>query len=254
VIGPWHHGSTGLLFGSVRESLPFLAEHLRGEKAASGPPVRIHVGGTGEWRELADWPPPHDVREWFLHADGGLAPDRGPGTGRRRYRYDPAHPTPAVGGPRLAGTVAGIRDNRKLEARPDVLVYTSAVLDTPVELVGPVRAVIRTTSSVPYFDVFVRVCDVRPDGRSVNLCDGLVRVDGGNPDADGVHEVPVDLWPLAHVFGAGHRIRVQVSGGAHPRWSRNPGTGTPLADPTPLVAVDHEVESSSRILLPVPRR
>jgi putative CocE/NonD family hydrolase len=141
--------------------------------------------------------------------------------------------------------VAGIRDNRRLEARPDVLVYSSEPLTTPVEAVGPVRALVRTTSSTPSFDVFVRVCDVHPDGRSVNICDGLTRVNG-SPD-----EVEVDLWPMAHVFGTGHRIRVQVSGGAHPRWSRNPGTGAALHEPGPMTPADREVLDGSRILLPV---
>lgn len=247
VIGPWHHGSGALLAASVREALAFLDEHLRGGQEGKDK-VKVHIGGTGEWRELADWPPAHAVQEWFLRSDGGLDPETAPERdGRRRFRYDPADPTPSVGGPRLMGSVAGIRDNRRLEARPDVLVYSSAPLTAPVEAVGPVRAVVRTTSSAPSFDVFVRICDVHPDGRSVNICDGLTRVAAG----DGVREVEVDLWPMAHVFRPGHRIRVQVSGGAHPRWSRNPGTGLALHEPGPMTAADREVLDGSRILLPV---
>lgn len=249
VIGPWHHGSTDLLLASVREAVSFLDEHLRGDPAPSGASassrVRVHVGGTGEWRAVEEWPPAHRVQEWLLKSDGGLAPDGGPHHGRRRFRYDPTDPTPSVGGPRLMGGVAGIRDNRRLEARPDVLVYSSEPLERPVEAVGPVRAVVRTTSSAPSFDVFVRVCDVHPDGKSVNICDGLTRVDGSPA------EVEVDLWPMAHVFGTGHRIRVQVSGGAHPRWSRNPGTGAALHEPGPMVAADREVLDGSKILLPI---
>jgi uncharacterized protein len=82
----------------------------------------------------------------------------------------------------------------------------------------------------------------------VNICDGLTRVCPGDPGE--VHEVTVDLWPMAHVFGAGHRIRVQVSGGAHPRWSRNPGNGRPLFEPGPLTAADRAVLDGSKILLP----
>lgn len=247
VIGPWHHGSLGLLFGSVRESVRFIGEHLRGDPPADPAPVRVHVGGTGGWRPLPQWPPAHDVTEWFLRSDGGLSAAGGPGAGRREFRYDPADPTPAVGGPRLTANVAGIRDNRGLESRPDVLVYSSAPLADPVEAVGPVRAVVRTKSSAPSFDVFVRVCDVHPDGRSVNLCDGLVRVAGA---VGAEHEVTVELWPMAHVFAAGHRIRVQVSGGAHPRWARNPGTGAALADHGPMVATDRAVLAGSVLLLP----
>jgi len=249
VIGPWHHGSLGLLLASVRESVRFLREHLRGE--ATEPPsqsrVLIHIGGSGEWRGLPDWPPPHRVQEWFLGTDGGLAPDRAERAGGREFRYDPAHPTPAVGGPRLNGAVAGARDNRALEARPDVLVYTGEPLAAPLEVVGPVRALIRTTSSAPSFDVFVRLCDVAPNGRSENLCDGLVRVIG-DPHVE--HEVAVELWPVAHVFRPGHRIRVQVSGGAHPRWSRNPGTGAALAEAGPMVAAERAVLAGSVLRLP----
>jgi putative CocE/NonD family hydrolase len=256
VIGSWHHGSPALLRESMRQSVAFLREHVAGEPPAEAPaPVRIQVGGTDEWRDLPDWPPAHGVQEWFLDAAGGLAPHPGgvrDGAGRS-FRYDPADPTPAVGGPRLAMQVAGPRDNRRLEARPDVLVYTGDPLAEPLEIVGPVRAVVRTRSSVPYFDVFVRLCDVEPGGRSVNVCDGLVRVAPGrfDPDADGVHEVGVDLWPTAYRFRAGHRLRLQVSGGAHPRWARNPGTGAALATPGPLVAAQRVVLAGSRLLLPV---
>jgi putative CocE/NonD family hydrolase len=152
-----------------------------------------------------------------------------------------------VGGPRLNGAVAGVRDNRSLEARPDVLVYTSKPLTAPLEVLGPVRALIRTTSSAPSFDVFVRVCDVAPNGRSENLCDGLVRV-AGDPGVE--HVVAVALWPVAHVFRPGHRIRVQVSGGAHPRWSRNPGTGAALAQAGPMVVSERAVLAGSVLELP----
>jgi putative CocE/NonD family hydrolase len=249
VVGPWHHGSATLLVNALREAVPFLVEHLRGGRPNEDPPVRVFVGGARAWRAFEDWPPAHRVQEWFLNSDDGLATQTARDPGRRRFRYDPSDPTPSVGGPRLMGRVAGIRDNRRVEARPDVLVYTSAPLEEPVEAIGPVRAVIRTTSSTPSFDVFVRVCDVHPDGRSVNICDGLARVDGTPGE---VHEVAVDLWPMAHVFTPGHRIRVQVSGGAHPRWARNPGTGAALAEPGPLVPSDREVLDGSRLLLPLP--
>jgi putative CocE/NonD family hydrolase len=247
VIGPWHHGSFALLRASMREALRFLQEHLRGDSWPPVAPVRIRVGGSGQWRELPDWPPAHRVQEWFIGTDGGLAPHRRPDPGRREFRYDPAHPTPAVGGPRLNGAVAGVRDNRLLEARPDVLVYTSEPLSAPLEAIGPVCAVIRTTSSAPSFDVFVRVCDVAPNGRSENLCDGLVRVTG-EPRAH--HEVTVDLWPVAHVFRPGHRLRVQVSGGAHPRWARNPGTGAALSEAGPMLVSERAVLSGSVLRLP----
>jgi putative CocE/NonD family hydrolase len=174
-----------------------------------------------------------------------------------RFRYDPADPTPAVGGPRLVGQIAGRRDNTDLERRPDVLTFTSDRLAEPVEVTGPVTATVHLRSTRQYFDVFVRVCDVDPAGRSWNLCDGLTRVDPRRlaADPDGVLAVPVTLWPAAHRFQRGHRIRVQVSGGAHPRYARNPGTGAGLGEETELFAVEHEVLGGARyrsaVLLPV---
>jgi predicted acyl esterase len=159
-------------------------------------------------------------------AGGALALDEPGESAPDGYRYDPADPTPAVGGVRLAlGVKAGSVDNTKLEARPDVLTYTTAVLDTDVEVIGEVSAEIWFRSSLQYADVFVRLCDVDENGRSVNVCDGLVSL----TDADQISRATVRLWPTAYRFGRGHRIRVQVSSGAFPRYNRNPGTGEPRA-------------------------
>ncbi|PSK63537.1 Cocaine esterase [Micromonospora sp. MH33] len=144
-----------------------------------------------------------------------------------------------------------------MEARPDVLTYTSAPLAGPVEVAGPVRAEIHVRSELSYLDVFVRLCDVDRRGRSWNVCDGLVRVAPGRfpRDPSGVVRVPVTLWPAAHRFAPGHRLRVQVSGGAHPRYARNPGTGEPLGTAVTLRAgwreVLHDPEHPSALVLPV---
>jgi putative CocE/NonD family hydrolase len=153
---------------------------------------------------------------------------------------------------------AGQVDNRTIEARPDVLGYTSAALTSPIEVVGPVSAVVYVRSELPHFDVFVRLCDVDGAGRSWNVCDGLTRVTPGRFVAgrDGIHRVPIELWPTAYRFRAGHRIRVQVCGGAHPRYARNPGTGEPLGLATSLRAgsreVWHDPANPSAVVLPYP--
>jgi putative CocE/NonD family hydrolase len=143
----------------------------------------------------------------------------------------------------LLASFAGPKDNRAVEARPDVLVYSSRVLGDDLEIVGPVTALLKVRGSRPYHDVFVRLCDVEPAGRSVNVCDGLARVtpDSHRRDGDGWAEVSIELWPAAHRFRSGHRIRVQVSGGAHPRYARNPGTADPLATAVDLRPVEVEV-------------
>jgi putative CocE/NonD family hydrolase len=206
--------------------------------------VRVWVGGEDRWRELQTWPPA-DAQPYPLYLQPGgalrLAPPpehAEPG----RYRYDPMHPTPAVGGPVLLAR-SPVTDNRELEARPDLLTYTTEPLERDVVAIGPVSADIHFRSTLEHTDVFVRLCDVLPDGRSLNVCDALVRLLPGAPaaEADGSRRVHVDLWPTAHRFRSGHRMRVQISSGAHPRYARNPGTGEDPATATRLVVADQEV-------------
>jgi putative CocE/NonD family hydrolase len=145
------------------------------------------------------------------------------------------------------------RDQRRLEARRDVLVYSSPALESDVELIGPVGAELFVRSSTPYVDVVVRVCDVHPDGRSLNVCEGVRRL---GPDLAGdIRRVLVDLWPVGHRFARDHRIRVQVAAGAYPTIARNPGTGRPLGLGGEMVPADVEVfhspEHPSAMLLPV---
>ncbi|HZN18320.1 MAG TPA: CocE/NonD family hydrolase [Micromonosporaceae bacterium] len=258
-VGGWSHGSVGLYLAALREGLSFLTAHLNGgSRRLSRARVRVQVGGGGGWRALPDWPPPGwTAQPWYLTAGGGLSPAAPAPSTPDTHRYDPADPTPSLGGPLLVGKFAGPVDNAPVEARPDVLTYTSPELAADIEVVGPVEALVHVRSTLPYFDVFVRLCDVDPRGRSWNVCDGLTRVAPGLPaaDAEGVQPVRVELWPTAYRFARGHRIRVQVSGGAHPRYARNPGTGEPLGTATELRAgereVFHDPRRASAVLLPV---
>jgi uncharacterized protein len=219
-------------------------------------PVKVHVQGDGgTWRDLPDWPPRAEPTRWYLHAGGRLAPSPPAAASEPdRYRYDPADPTPSMGG--IGMLTGGTRDNRPLEARPDVLVYTSEELSEPLELVGPVEAELYVGSSLDHTDFFVRICDVLPDGQSVNVCDGLQRFDPGSihRSADGTFAAVVALWPVGHVFATGHRLRVQVSSGAHPVYARNLGTGEPPATATALRAAEqavyHEPGRLSSVTLP----
>jgi uncharacterized protein len=259
VVGPWNHSSgfnkdMPIIAG---EALAWLRAHLTGNGAAPGPtPVRVHVGeigGKGQWRDLADWPPPDAIAQsWHLHAGGALTDS--PGEGTSSFRYDPHDPTPSVGGPRMDSNGFGPKDNTKLEARDDVLVFTGPVIGEPQEVIGPVSLRLRIRGSSPNFDVFARLCDVDAKGTSWNICDGLLRLDGTRPaDADGWTEIEVPMSATAHRFAPGHRIRVQVSGGAHPRWARNTGTSEQIATATSLVPVDIEISHRETVLsLPVP--
>ncbi|WP_030618040.1 CocE/NonD family hydrolase [Streptomyces fulvoviolaceus] len=252
-VGPWSHTSRGVGVAAATEALDFGLAHARGEQPPERAPVRLFVMGEETWRDFPSWPPPgYAPQRFHLHPGGTLAADAAGESAPDGYRYDPADPTPAVGGVRLAlGVKAGRVDNTGLEARPDVLTYTTGTLDTDTEVIGEVSAEIWFKSSLPYADVFVRLCDVDDKGRSTNVCDGLVSLTG----ADRTSCATVRLWPTAYRFRRGHRIRVQVSSGAFPRYNRNPGTGEPRTTATTLRAADQEVfhdpAHPSAVILPV---
>lgn len=151
----------------------------------------------------------------------------------------------------------GAKDNRTLEARADVLVYTSAVLEQDLEVIGPLLADLYVQSSLEYTDFFARLCVVEPSGKSINLCDGILRLIPGNPvpQADGSLHIQIEIWPTAYHFRRGQRLRVQVSSGAHPRFARNPGSGEPLASAITLRIAEqtlyHDPEHPSAIVLPL---
>ncbi|BCJ61288.1 CocE/NonD family hydrolase [Micromonospora endophytica] len=270
IVGPWTHGSPGLFVAALREGLRWLDTHLSdtddvrvdprpsGADAGGEAPVRVHLGGAGGgWRDLPDWPPPAREVRWHLHPGQALRTSVAVPSPPDGFWYDPADPTPSLGGPLLVAQRAGPVDNRPVEARADVLTWTSAPLHRAVEVVGPVRAEIHLRSELSYLDLFVRLCDVDRRGRSWNVCDGLVRLDPVRFPADdtGVVLVPVELWPTAHRFAPGHRLRLQVSGGAHPRYARNPGTGEPLGAAVALRAgyreILHDPEHPSAVVLPI---
>lgn len=245
VIGPWYHGRGYTDKDYRREVDASLAALAAGDPAVSQPSVRVHVGGADQWRELPDWPPPDSTpTSWHLHPGGHLATTPASPSLPDRYRYDPHDPTPAVGGAiENWNGQAGAKDNRRIEARPDVLTYTSHPLTHDLEIIGPVSAEIVLRSDHEHTDLFVRLCDVDPNGRSTNLCDGIRRLRPAElpTDEDGARRVQVDLVATAHRFQAGHRVRVQISSGAHPRFVRNPGTDAPLATATELHPAHQEI-------------
>ncbi len=259
LVGPWWHGQFSSGPEMTRETLAWLDTHVKGKRGAlRETPVRLFVMGANEWRAFADWPPPAQSERWHLQPGGALSPEPPPSSEPDRYRYDPADPTPAVGGNSLgAQKHMGARDNRALEARPDVLVYTSAALEQDMEVIGPITADLYVRSSLEHTDFFARLCAVEPSGKSINLCDGLARLTPGSvtPEADGSLHLQIHVWPTAYHFRKGQRIRVQVSSGAHPRHVRNLGTGEPLATATKMVIADqtvyHDPEHPSAFVLPV---
>jgi uncharacterized protein len=265
LIGPWTHTSPALTGAGEREGIAWMRAHLLGDdRLVRDSKVRVMVTGeAGGWRELKRWPPDDtEPRSLYLGADGTLG-DEQPTRSRERppafdYRYDPADPTPSLGGAVLLSREPVV-DNAALEQRDDVLTFTTEPLAEPVEAIGEVSAEIWARAQPPHFDLFVRVCEVGADGVSRNVCDGLrsVEPNGGPISEDGIAHVIVELWPTAHRFATGSRIRVQVSSGAHPRFARNPGTGEDraTADPQRMQPVDVELlrdrAHPSRLILPV---
>jgi uncharacterized protein len=262
IIGPWTHIAPGLLAAGVREGLGWLRAHLlRDDRLVRSSSVRVFITGEragGGWRELSSWPPPGTVARRMWLAAGGRLQDVEPVGGSERgdrYRYNPADPTPSLGGPVLLAREPVV-DNRALEARADVLTYTTAPLAGTVEAIGPVRVELFVRISSPHVDIFARVCDVDAGGASWNVCDALARVGRGRfePAADDTVRVAFELWPIGHRFAAGHRIRLQVSSGAHPRYARNPGTGEDPLTATALRPVEidllHDAQHPSVLVLP----
>ncbi|MFI0901726.1 CocE/NonD family hydrolase [Streptomyces sp. NPDC020983] len=259
-VGPWGHAGGGES-QAFAESVAFLKEHFTGARESRRAPVRAFLTGSREWHDLPAWPPPGTtVVPWHPHASGLLDPSA-PDGGATRYTYDPGDPTPAVGGPSLGPDCEPV-DNAAHERRADVTAFRSAPLEEAVAVAGEPVARIRFRSSAPSADVFVRLCDVHPDGRSLTVCDGIRRIGSvgtaatdPQPDPEGFTEVVVPLWPAFHRFAAGHRIGLQISSGAHPRYARNPGTGEPAVTATATIRAEQEISHAgarpTRVDLPV---
>ncbi|WP_119069195.1 CocE/NonD family hydrolase [Rubrobacter indicoceani] len=261
VVGPWTHANFGSLHGDLdfgvaasgaavdlRETLcdlqlRFFDETLKGEKAVSPePPVKIFFMSENRWRTFESWPPQDSRRtDWYLGAEGTLTREPPP-AGAPGYEYDPLHPVPTLGGQTLLAPAygSGPVDQSPIEARPDVLVFTSGPLAQEITLCGPVSATLFASSSAPDTDFVVRLTDVYPDGRSIVLTDGVVRASARDsyPQPDEVspaepspikpgciYRYPVDLWQTAATLAPGHRLRVHVTSSSFPRWDRNPNTG-----------------------------
>jgi putative CocE/NonD family hydrolase len=251
-------------------------EWLMGKKAPydSDPPVKVFVMGANRWREAHQWPPEEAApRQFFLESggranslsgDGELDESQASGPADR-FVFDPASPVPTRGGavccnPRVFPW--GPLDQRPIESRPDVLVYTTRPLRHDLETIGPVEVVLHVATSARDTDFTAKLVDVFPDGTARNLCDGILRLryrhslSQPQPAVPGeVYRITIDAGVTANVFLKGHRIRVEISSSNFPRFDRNPNTGGKVADAVKLQkasqTVYHDAQHPSALVLMV---
>ncbi|MCK0177332.1 MULTISPECIES: CocE/NonD family hydrolase [Mycobacteriaceae] len=252
-VGSWTHSQV-MTKGAptvLRETLDWLGTHLDGAPGARTRRVRFEINGGG-WCELDDWPPQVGERELFLTPGGGLTADPPAATAApSSFVYDPADPTPTVGG-RLLSAKGGYRRDDRLAARSDVLTFTGAPLSADLYVIGTPVVELSCASDNPHRDLFVRLSAVDAKGRSRNVSEGFRRLTG--PDGT----VRLELDAVAHRFRAGSRLRVLVAGGSHPRFARNLGTGEPPITGRRMTKAVHTVRHGqggiSRIVLPAADR
>ena len=288
-MGPWAHlmpysiptsrGTGDIDFGSeaIIElhalQLRWFDRFLKGiaNNVVEEPPVRLFVMGENRWRDENEWPLKRTrYTEMFLHSggrantlggDGRLGAQRPIDEPHDSFVYDPDDPVPTRGGTTL-GLKAGAFDQREIEQRNDVLVYTGDVLERDLEVTGPVTMFLWAASSASDTDFTAKLCDVLPDGYVRNVVEGVVRarfrdsLASPTPIVPGrVYEYRLDLWATSYLFKAGHRLRLEVSSSNFPRYDRNPNTGHNLFEDAEIAraqqSVFHDSRYASRVVLPV---
>lgn len=258
----------------------YLFQGKQNEFADASKPVRIFVMGKDEWRDEGEWPLKRAKETRYLLQSGGHA-NSASGDGilstkaartepsaepADAYIYDPANPVPTVGGPLCCDwehLPPGPRDQKEVEARPDVLVYSTPPLDEDLEVTGPVTLDLFAKSSAVDTDFTAKLVDVGPDGTAFNLTEGILRAryresTEGAPELitpGQVYECKIDLWSTSNVFLKGHRIRLEVSSSNFPRFDRNLNTGKDASTDATMVkatnTILHDNAHPSALVLPV---
>jgi putative CocE/NonD family hydrolase len=226
-VGPWTHMETATKAAGhlTREALEWL-DHCFADRSRPDR-VRAFVTGIEEWRVADDLAVATSRLE--LHVAAERLVESADDGGQTAFVFDPADPTPAIGGRVLDPGLSGAKDNRPLTRRTDVVVFTGDPLAHPVELRGTPELEVRLTAENAHADLFARLCDVDTKGRSVNVADAFTRL---QPDVNPgqAQTLHLTLDPCWHVFQAGHRMQLLVTGGAHPRFAPNMGTADSLSD------------------------
>jgi putative CocE/NonD family hydrolase len=289
LVGPWAHlfpytsptstGTGDIDFGAAAMidlheiQLRWFDHWLKGINTGilDEPPVKLFVMGENRWRDENEWPLARTrYTPYYLHSrghantasgDGALSPQMPGDEPPDAFAYDPADPVPTRGGNTLI-LAMGVQDQRPVESRPDVLVYTSDAMTAPFEVTGPLAVTLFAASSAPDTDFTAKLVDVRPDGFAQILADGIVRAryrnsrESATPlTPDEVTRFTIDLWATSYVFLPDHRIRVEISSSNFPRFDRNLNTGEDQATATrwqtARQTVFHDPRYPSHIVLPV---
>ncbi len=288
LIGPWGHGPSqsfgGIDFGPTANvnmfdvQLQFYDFHLKGMSNGldTEDPVRIFYMGANQWRSEAEWPiPGTQYRQLYISSSAGANSVRGDGrlswisasqSGHDRYVYDPEQPVPTTGGNNCCGTPtpAGPMDQRPIERRQDMLVYTSDYLTEPLTIAGPVSMKLFASSDAPDTDWMIKLVDVYPNDYAMPISEGILRAKfraGLDTIAlltpGQVYEFDIELTGTANVFKPGHRIRVDITSSNFPQFDRNPNTGLPLGSSAEVrvarQTIHHGGSQASHIVLPVVR-
>ncbi len=293
IVGPWYHMPWAMQVGAVDfgpEAANLMDEYqlewfncwLKDLPCIwdGHPPVRIFVMGENRWRDEADWPLSRAKEmRLYLHSggransnsgNGWLSQDSPPDELPDLFVYDPTNPVPSYGGRSCcfaSQSPMGPEDQRPAEMRNDVLVYTSDFLEHDLEVTGDVKAALWASSSARDTDFTVKLVDVFPDGRAVNLCDGILRARFRDPnrpptliEPNAAYCYEIQVGATSNLFKKGHRIRVDISSSNFPLYDRNPNTGqwpkdAGPADFTPaLQTLFHDSEHPSFVSLPVVER
>jgi putative CocE/NonD family hydrolase len=241
----------------------------------AGKRVKIFVLGLNQWRDEDDWPLARaKMTKYFLHSHGAANSSHGDGLlgtaaaasePADKFTYDPGKPVPTVGGPLCCDSdhlAPGPREQRTVEERNDVLIYSTPPLEHDLEVTGPVRLELFASSSAVDTDFTAKLVDVYPDGSAFNLTEGILRAEYRNSQVAAealtpgkVYPLTIDLWATSNVFRAGHRIRLEVSSSNFPRFDRNLNTGKSAATSAKWVpatnAILHDAAHPSALVLPV---
>jgi uncharacterized protein len=254
-LGPWTHAELLTRGGRriLRETLDWVDVHLGGPASrVQRERVTYLVTGADEWRSASEWPPSVNHRTVYLAPDGRLVDDLPPaaveGVG---FTYDPSDPTPTVGG-RLLARDPGYREDSALARRSDTLVFATAPLSEPLEIVGVPKVTVAHRSDPAGGDLWVRISEVAPDGRSQNVTEGFV----ASPAAGMDGRTTVELDPVAHRFAAGSRLGLLVGGGSFPRYARNLGMPGARNEGTAMRPTRQTLDlasGASALSLPIPR-